>query len=77
MKECKVIHITDGTPEELEIDSRFYAEEYRSSGRLISRYLNDGYEIAQIIPDTTDISQSLPYHKTGFTVFFVREKDLV
>ena len=76
MKEVKVIHINDGTSEVLTNGNRHYAEDNVWAGKMLSMYLNAGYEISQIIPDFTPGEPGgggYAFYKTGFTVFLVRD----
>lgn len=45
MKKCKIIHISDGSPETLTNGDRHFAEEFTWAENLINEYPEDGYTV--------------------------------
>lgn len=76
MKECKLIHINDGNEETLQNGNYLFVEEFPRTAEIIAGYLNQGYEVKQIIPDVTpNILQEGAYtfYKGGIVVYLERE----
>ena len=77
MKKCKIIHINDGTPKELENGNRFFAEEYEEAEAFLAPFLAEGYEVKQMIPDYSPAIQkpgAFSFYNTGFTVYLEKEE---
>lgn len=76
MKECKVIHINDGNSEVITNGNRLFVEEFDRAGQILSEYLNEGWNIEQMLPCVTP-SQGRPgeytFYNSGFTAVLVRE----
>ena len=78
MKQCKVLHVNDGNPSVLHDGNFLFVEEFSQAESVITEYLNDGWEVKQIIPDIdpnpVEIG-SFPFYHTGFVVYLEKEND--
>lgn len=75
MKGCKIIHINDGDHRTLTNRNYHFAEDFPWAEKMLMLYLNNGYEISQIIPDITPANprDGLAFYKGGFTVILISE----
>jgi len=75
MKECKIIHINDGSHRTLTNGNFHYAEDFPWAEKMLEEHLNAGYQIVQMIPEYTPASRTdgLTFYKSGFTVVLIRE----
>lgn len=76
MKECKIVHINDGNPIVVENGGRFFVEEYPGAEKYIESYLEEGYEVKQMIPTVMPNIQkegSYSFFVSGFTFYLERE----
>ncbi len=72
MKRCRIIHINDGNPETINNGDWMFVESYTRAERILEEYINDGYEVKQMIPDITPADAG-GFYKTGFTVYLEKE----
>lgn len=73
MKKCLLIHINDGSPEELQNGNFMFVERFPRAEEIIEKYLSQGYEVKQIIPDYSPALQgegNPTFYQTGITVYF-------
>lgn len=77
MKKCILIHINDGNEEILKNGNRIFIERFIQTEEIIEKYLSQGYEVKQIIPDYSPAQQgdgNFTFYKGGINVYF--EKDI-
>ncbi len=77
MKKCKIIHINDGSHETITNSNFHFAEEFPWAESVINEYLNDGYEVKQMIPEITPSkveTGTVAFYKSGFTVYLEKEE---
>lgn len=77
MKECKIIHIHDGNPVEISNGNRFFQEDFPQTEQVINDYLNQGFEVKQILPQYTPAIQeegNLSFYKSGVLIYLERER---
>lgn len=51
MRKCKILHINDGSAKVITNGDRHFVEEHPWAEDLIEGYLNQGYEVKQMIPN--------------------------
>lgn len=75
MKECKIIHINDGNPQEITNGNFLFVEEYLCASESVNQYLEDGWEVRTMIPEFTPNmrDRSPAFFCGGFTVYLERE----
>jgi len=76
MKQCKIIHINDGKPQELYSEDRYYSDCYPRMEAELEAYLNEGYEVRQVLPHVTPAIQgdgNYSFYETGYTFYLERE----
>lgn len=76
MKQCKIIHINDGNPQELYNENRYYYECYPRMEATLESYLNEGYEVRQVMPHVTPAIQGdgiYSFYQTGYSFYLERE----
>lgn len=76
MKECKIIHINDGTAREITNGNRHFVEDYPWTEEQLNRYLNEGYELKHMVPMVTPAIQgegNYSFYKSGFAFYLERE----
>lgn len=76
MKECKILHVHDGTYQELENGGRHLLERYPWAEEVINQHLAQGYEVKQMIPQFSPAIQEpgvYSFYKSGFIVYLERE----
>lgn len=78
MKECKILHINDGSAKELVNGNYHYMEEYEWAEEALQEYLDEGFEVKQMIPCLTParLDGGVAFYDTGFTVYLEREYEL-
>lgn len=77
MKECKIIHIHDGNLVEISNGNRFFQEDFPQTEQVINDYLNQGFEVKQILPQYTPAIQKegyLSFYKSGVLIYLERER---
>lgn len=77
MKKCKIIHINDGTAVTITNGERHFAVEFPWAESVIDEYLNDGYEVKQMIPEISPAvvnEDPLTFYKSGFTIYLEKEE---
>ena len=75
MKECKIIHINDGNPIEVSNGNRFFQECFPQTEEVINDYLNQGFEVKQIIPQYSPAIQeegNFSFYKSGILIYLER-----
>ncbi len=72
-KELKVIHINDGSKEMLTNGNFHFAEELSWTGKVLSAYVNAGFQIVSVMTDYTPYPEHNSFFKTGFNVILERE----
>lgn len=76
MRKCKILHINDGTAKVITNGDRHFVEEHPWAEDLIEGYLNQGYEVKQMIPNYTPNVQKngeYSFFIGGFTVYMEKE----
>lgn len=74
MKECKIIHINDGNPQQIKNANYLFVEEYLCASEIVNQYLEKGWEVRNMIPEfTPNMRDSSPaFFCGGFTVYLER-----
>lgn len=74
MKECKIIHINDGNPQEITNGNFLFVEEYVFASEIVNQYLGEGWEVRNMIPVfTPNMRDSSPaFFRSGFTFYLER-----
>lgn len=76
MRECKLVHINDGRPEELTNGNFYFAETYPRAERELEKYLDQGYELKAMVPNFTPGNPGgggYAFYETGFVFYLERE----
>lgn len=76
MKECRIIHINDGKPTELYNEDHYFSEYFPRMQIEIDSYLNEGYEVRQVMPHVTPAIQGdgiYSFYQTGYSFYLERE----
>ena len=76
MKECKIIHINDGTARVITNGENHFVEDFPWAEELVESYLNQGYEVKQMIPSYTPNVQKAGEYSFfigGFIVYMKKE----
>lgn len=76
MKKCKIVHVNDGTAKVMTNGNRHFVEEYPWAEELIDSYLEQGYEVKQMISNVTpNILEDgcYPFFIGGFTFYLEKE----
>ena len=76
MKKCKIVHVNDGTAKVITNGDRHFAEEYPWAEDFIEHYLNQGYEVKQMISNyTPNIREEggPSFFIGGFTIYMEKE----
>ena len=75
-KECKILHINDGSAKVMLNKNFHFMEEYHWAEQILETYLDQGFVIRQMIPNFTP-SRGTPgsyaFYDTGFVVILERE----
>lgn len=78
MKKCKIIHVNDACPKELFNANRHFIESFPWTEELIDSYLNQGYEVKNIISNYAPNDQeegSLSSFIDGFTLYLEKNTE--
>ena len=78
MKECKMIHINDGSSSTLENGNFHFVEEFDWTAMYLNRLLSEGWEVRHMVPEVSPAIQgdnSYYFYKGGFTFYLEREKN--
>ena len=73
MKKCILIHINDGKAEELHNGDFMFVERFKKTEEIINKYLSQGYEVKQIIPNYSPSLQgeeNFTFYEAGITIYF-------
>lgn len=73
MKKCILIHINDRDAEVLQNGNFMFVERFVKAEEIINKYLAQGYEVKQIIPNYSPSQQgerNFTFYKAGITVYF-------
>lgn len=73
MKKCILIHINDRDAEVLQNENFMFVERFVKAEEIINKYLAQGYEVKQIIPNYSPSQQgerNFTFYKAGITVYF-------
>lgn len=76
-KQCKVIHINDGSASIRENGNFHFVEEFDWTESYLNRFLNDGWEVKHMVPEVTPAIQgdgSYNFYKSGFTFYLERDE---
>lgn len=76
MKECKVLHIHDGGAVTLQNGDRHLYEQYPWAEEVLTDFINQGYEVKQMIPQFSPAMQRegcWSFYKSGFIAYLERE----
>lgn len=74
MKISKVVRINDGNPEMLKNGGRLFVEEYPEMEKVINQYLQEGWEVKQIVSLYEPSDRGIPFYIGGLIVYL--EKDV-
>lgn len=77
MKQVKILHINDGNTEVVTNGDRMFIETFPRAQSEIEKYLNEGWEVKQMIPEVTpsvNKEGTCTFYKSGFTIYM--EKDV-
>ena len=77
MKKCILIHINDGNAEVLQNGNFMFVERFVKAEEIINKYLAQGYEVKQIIPNYSPSQQgegNMTFYKAGITVYFEKSE---
>lgn len=75
-KQCKVIHINDGSASVRENENFHFVEEFDWTESYLDRLLSEGWEVRLMVPEVTPALQgdgSYSFYKSGFTFYLERE----
>lgn len=78
MKECKVIHINDGSASVLKNRNFHFVEQFDWTESYLNQLLREGWEVRHMVPEVTPAIQrdgSYNFYKSGFTFYLEREKE--
>ena len=76
-KQCKLIHINDGSASIRENGNFHYVEEFDWTESYLDRLLSEGWEVRLMVPEVTPALQgdgSYSFYKSGFTFYLEREE---
>ena len=73
MKISKVIRINDGNPEMLTNEGKLFVEEYSKMENVINQYLQEGWEVKQIVALYEPSDRGIPFYIGGQIVYFEKE----
>jgi len=77
MKKAKILHINDGCSEVVTNGDRMFIETFPKAQNEIEKYLNEGWEVKQMITEVSPaVNQEGTYsfYKSGFTVYMEKEE---
>ena len=75
-KECKLIHINDGSAVTRENGNFHFVEQFCWTERYLKQYLDEGYELKHMVSEVTPAIQGegrYCFYKSGFTFYLERE----
>ena len=75
MKECKIIHLNDGNPVEVSNSNFFFQEFFPKTEEVINDYLNQGFEVKQILPQYSPAIQKpgvYSFYRSGILIYLER-----
>lgn len=78
MKHCMIVRITDKSPTKLHDWEDYYSEHFPKMEAELEVYLEEGYEVKQIVPHLAPEVQAdgkQGFCETGYTFYLERETD--
>lgn len=78
MKKCKLVHINDGSEKVITNGDMHFVEEYPWTEELIESYLNEGYEVKQMVSNYMPNIQGeggYSFFVGGVTIYMEKEED--
>ena len=75
-KECKIIHINDGTAKVLQNENFHFIESFDWAAEYINRFLSEGWEVKHMVSEVSPAIQgegSYSFYKSGWTFFLERD----
>ena len=77
MKKCRVLHINDGNSRELTNGNRFFAEHEPKTEQAITKLMEMGYEVKQMVPQYSPSIQgnsgSYTFYLSGYSYYLEKE----
>ncbi len=76
MKKVIILHINDGNSEVATNGNRMFVETFPKAQSEIEKYLNEGWEVKQMIPEVTpsvNKEGAYSFYKSGFTIYMEKE----
>ena len=76
MKKVKILHINDGNSEVVTNGDRMFIETFPKAQNEIEKYLNEGWEVKQMIPEVSPAINkegAYTFYESGFTVYMEKE----
>lgn len=76
MRECKIIHINDGRPQETANGNFYFSEIYPRTETELQTYLDQGYEVKHMVPMVAPAIQkegAYGFYLSGFAFYLERE----
>lgn len=76
-KECKIIHINEGTAKVLQNENFHFVESFDWAAEYINRFLSEGWEVKHMVSEVSPAIQgeegSYNFYKSGWTFFLDRD----
>lgn len=75
-KECKIIHINDGSAKVLQNKNFHFVESFDWAAEYINRFLSEGWEVKHMVSEVSPAIQgegSCSFYKSGWTFFLERD----
>lgn len=77
-KECKIIHINDGSAKVQQNENYHFVESFDWTAKYIQRLMNEGWEVTHMVPEVSPAIQgeagSYAFYKAGWTFFLERDR---
>ena len=76
-KECKIIHINDGSTTVQQNENYHFVESFDWTAEYIQRLMNEGWEVKHMVSEVSPAIQgdegSYNFYKSGWTFFLERD----
>ena len=75
-KECKIIHINDGSAKVLQNENFHFVESFDWAAEYINRFQNEGWKVKHMASEVSPAIQgegSYSFYKSGWTFFLERD----
>lgn len=76
-KECKIIHINDGSSQVQQNENFHFVESFDWAAEYINRFLSKGWEVKHMVPEVSPAIQGeeggYNFYKSGWTFFLERD----